>query len=90
MITPISIEKNTTKFLMNNAWDMFPAQELWVNGKDFVAFSNETGVLQITVGEIDENNCEFETFDLPLEDLDDLLEMYSDHGYECVASQLIV
>jgi predicted DNA-binding WGR domain protein len=40
----------TKKFLMNNAWDLFPCQEIWLNGNKFWAYEQNGDVLTVTSG----------------------------------------
>jgi oligoribonuclease NrnB/cAMP/cGMP phosphodiesterase (DHH superfamily) len=85
------------KYILKNAKNKFPAEELWLNEKlEFFAFENYQTELILTEGNYNINNCTLEftskTYHLPDTEymLNNYLNQKLDEGYECFASELRV
>ena len=82
--------------IKKEAWNGFPAQELWIRDKDlyFWAYDKAEGKISITEGKYLNNKLEYKTTQNETQDvdkfIDDIIKQKILEGYECFASQLFV
>jgi hypothetical protein len=90
-------KKVAKKYLLKNAKNKFPAQELWIDDElNFCAFEKLENELILTEGIYNINNTtiDFVTKSYSHPDIEHVLDNYLneklDQGYECFASELFV
>lgn len=86
------MSKEAKRNIQKAAWNLFPAQELWIDKENnFWAYEKKENEIVITTGKYT-NKIEYSTYSEKTDNVDDLLESLTENktneGYECFAIEL--
>lgn len=81
------------KVIQKNAWDYFPAQEIWIRPDlHFWAFdkveNSPENMYVFTCGIYSENKVIYKTEEKVCENIEEIIEQKSGEGFECFAAEI--